>query len=177
MNHPAVNTWPVLLRIAVGCSWLVAGASKVVDPAYASSLLAPTLIRWSNLNHGPIASFIATSLVPNVGVLAFIVKVAELLIGVALVLGFLTRLAAFAGLLAIGAAWVLQEGFATLGGYGVGTFLVMITMLYLTLASSGHFLALDAIRSGRSRTTSTLPLVQAAPIQPEEPSQAPITMQ
>lgn len=169
MNRPAANTWPVLLRIAVGCSWVAAGAAKVAEPTYASAVLAPTLARWSDLNHGPIASFIATALLPNAGVLAFALKVAELLIGVALIVGFLTRLAAFLGFLLIGAAWILQEGFTTLGGYGLGTFLIMITMLFLTLASSGHFLAIDAIRSARSRATNNPPPLQTAPVQPRVP--------
>jgi thiosulfate dehydrogenase [quinone] large subunit len=173
MNRPALNPWPAFLRIGVGFSWLAAGAAKVADPSYASSFLEPTLTRWSSLDHGPIASFISASLIPNVGVLAFAVKVAELLIGIALILGFLTRPAAFCGLLVIAAAWVLQDGFATLRGYGVGNVLVMITMLYLTLASSGHFLAVDALRSGRARA-STLPPPQAVPVPPERPPQAPI---
>jgi uncharacterized membrane protein YphA (DoxX/SURF4 family) len=130
------------------------------------------LTRWANLNHGTISSFIATSLIPNVGVLAFVVKVAELLIGIALIVGLFTRLAAFLGLLAIGAAWVLQEGFATLSGYGVGTFLIMITMLYLTLASSGHLLAVDAIRS---RKATSPPPLQPTPVPPEKPTDAPIS--
>ena len=175
MNRPAASPWPVLLRIGVGGSWLIAGASKVADPAYATTLLAPTLTRWANINHGPISSFIATSLIPNVGVLAFVVKVAELLIGIALIVGLFTRLAALVGLLAIGFAWVLQEGFATLSGYGVGIFLIMITMLYLTLASSGHLLAIDAIRSGHSRKTADPPPLQKIIVPPEKAPNGPMS--
>ena len=175
MNRSATSFWPVLLRIAVGASWIVAGVSKIVNPAYGAALLAPTLTRWSTLGHSPTTAFIANSLLPNVGILSFLLKLAELLIGVALVLGFLTRVAALGGFLVIAAAWVLQGGSATLAGYGLGTFLEMITMLYLVLESSGHVLAVDALRSGRSRSQSSAGTALARPVTnpPEDPPQAP----
>lgn len=172
MNPSATSIWPVLLRIVVGASWLLAGISKVIDPAYAASSLAPALTHWATLA-GPIAAFVRDYLVPNVGLLAFTIKLAELLIGAALLLGFLTRLAAFAGFLVFAAAWAIQSAFLTLGGYGVGSLVGMVTMLYLVFASSGHTLAIDAIRAARPRpqvihaASPPSPPTSTAPVSPQ----------
>lgn len=139
----------VLLRIAVGCAWLIAGYEKVTNPAYDATLRA-MLGHWA-AGAGAVPQFIGAVVLPNAGPLAFAIKAGELLIGLLLVIGFLTPLAAFGGFAIIAAAWVFKQSFVSLSGYSDGNFVLMITMLFLMLTPSGRYAAFDRLYFGRRR--------------------------
>jgi uncharacterized membrane protein YphA (DoxX/SURF4 family) len=149
--------WLALLRITVGLSWLLAGIANISDPNYATRTIAPTLLRWSSLWHGPVQTFLGDTLSANLGLLAFLVKIVELVIGASLLLGFLGRLAALTGFLVITAAWLAKHSFDHLGGYGSSEFIVMATLLFLALTRSDRYWGIDAVRGRRAAKTSNTP--------------------
>jgi uncharacterized membrane protein YphA (DoxX/SURF4 family) len=132
------------LRITVGIAWLVGGLLKVLDPNYASGVLAPMLTNWA-LRDDAIGAFITSNVLPNVDVLAFALKAAELLIGISLVFGLFTRLGAFCGFAIVAAGWIFQHGFDSAAGYGGSTFIVLMTMLFLIVAPASRVLAADRL--------------------------------
>jgi hypothetical protein len=76
--------WIAFLRIAVGASWIVAAVEKIINPAYDTATLLPTLQQWS-ADPGPIGLFVAATLMPHVEVLSFALKALEMAVGVSLV--------------------------------------------------------------------------------------------
>jgi uncharacterized membrane protein YphA (DoxX/SURF4 family) len=161
------GSWIAGLRILVGFSWLAAAYEKIVDPAYATAVLRPTLETWAAHAQPPVASFIAGMLLPNIDELSFALKAVEVLIGISLVFGVLSRFGAFAGFVIIAAAWVFRDGFEQLGGYAGADFIVMATMLFLALAPAARVWSIDAVLF-RPRTVviSSPPPPVATPVEP-----------
>ena len=141
--------WLAFLRITVGVAWLVGGLLKVLDPNYASGVLAPSLTQWALRGNDAIGAFITSSLLPNVDTIAFAIKALELLVGVSLILGIFTRLGAFCGFAIVAAGWILQHGFDSAAGYGGSNFIVLVTMLFLVFAPASRVLAADRLMMRR----------------------------
>lgn len=144
-----MNPWLAFLRITVGVAWLAAGLIKVLDPTYAGSVLQPLLTNWSLRGNDAIGAFITSTLLPNVDVLAFAIKAVELLVGVSLILGIFTHLGAACGFAITAAGWIFQHGFDSAAGYGGSTFIVLVTMLFLTFAPASRVLAADRLFTRR----------------------------
>lgn len=97
-----------IIRIYLGWTWLVAGWGKVTNPAWFGSDAGtaiggylrgavarsqgddPTVSTWY-------AWLIEKIFLPNAELMSYVVSVGEVLIGLALILGFLTGLSAFLG--------------------------------------------------------------------------------
>ena len=97
-----------LIRVYVGWQWLEAGWHKVTDPAWAGSqagsaitgFLRGALERAGGERPsvtGWYAWFIEHVALPHAGLFSFLVAYGELLVGLALILGLLTGIAAFFG--------------------------------------------------------------------------------
>ena len=98
----------LILRLYAGWEWLKAGWEKVINPAWvgaqAGTALSGFLKNAESLATGAhpavqswYAWFIEHVVMPNVTVWSYVVSFGELLVGVALILGIFTGIAAFFG--------------------------------------------------------------------------------
>ena len=109
-GHPGMAPVWLLLRVYVGWQWLSSGLKKVGDPAWvgANAGKAVTGFLQGALKKtggdmpdvpGWYARFIENVALPHAAVFSYLVSFGELAVGVALILGLLTGVAAFFGLL------------------------------------------------------------------------------
>lgn len=98
----------LIIRLYVGYEWLTAGWEKVTSPAWvgpkAGSALSGFVQGALKLTTGAHPSvqgwygtFLANSVLPNVGFWSTVVSFGELLVGIGLILGIFTGIAAFFG--------------------------------------------------------------------------------
>lgn len=97
----------LVIRLYVGWAWLTAGWGKVTSPAWTGSDAGVAVSGFLNGALGKAADgsdvpgwyawFIETVALPNAKMFSYMVAYGELLIGIALVLGLLTGIAAFFG--------------------------------------------------------------------------------
>jgi thiosulfate dehydrogenase (quinone) large subunit len=109
-SHPGMAPVWLLLRLYLGATWLMSGFEKLGDSKWvgANAGQAVTGFLQGALKKtggempdvpGWYASFISGVALPNASVFSYLVTFGELAVGAALVLGFLTGIAAFFGLL------------------------------------------------------------------------------
>ncbi len=99
---PALPGWAVLpLRLFLGGSFIAAGLDKLGDPAFldptSRDYIGQQIARFAPGT--PLEGFLLNFAVPNAGLFGVLVMGGELCIGVAVLLGLLTRFSAFMGLL------------------------------------------------------------------------------
>lgn len=98
----------VLIRLYIGYEWLMAGWAKVTNPMWAgpsaggalTGFLMGSLKKTAGAHpdvSGWYAEFLKTVVLPHVNVFSNMVAVGELLVGIALILGVFTGVAAFFG--------------------------------------------------------------------------------
>ncbi|OHA92165.1 MAG: DoxX family protein [Candidatus Zambryskibacteria bacterium RIFCSPLOWO2_02_FULL_51_21] len=98
----------LIIRLYVGYAWLMAGWEKLLNPAWTgehagaavTGFLKGALAKTSGLHPdvtGWYAAFIQNSALPNAEVFSYIVVYGEIAVGIALILGILTGIAAFFG--------------------------------------------------------------------------------
>ena len=147
--HGAVKLWPiVLLRVYTGVFFAWHGAGKLLRGNFADGM--------SGFLNGNLESsatfyraFIELAVLPNKELFAALVAWGELAIGVALVVGFATRYAAF-----IGAVMVLNFWLAKGGGFLDGSnhdAVWMMIFIVLGLVPAGQVAGLDDGLSDRLR--------------------------
>lgn len=107
LNPSGAAFW-LLVRLYVGYEWLIAGYEKVINPAwfglsagaalngFAQGALAKTVGAHPDVS-GWYASFLQSTVLPNVMVWSNLVAVGELLVGLGLIVGLFTGVAAFFG--------------------------------------------------------------------------------
>lgn len=97
-----------VVRMYVGAEWLLAGWEKVLSPAWGTSgkalsgFVAGALAKSSGANpavQGWYASFLHSFVLPNAGFFSFLVTWGEVAVGLGLLLGLLTGIAAGFGVL------------------------------------------------------------------------------
>lgn len=105
MNLPSPRVyagWLAIVRILTGAIWLIHGVPKFLHSdvfmppngfivTYVTQGLAKTT--------GPYHDFLANVVQPNIGIFAELVRLGEVLVGISLFLGLLTRLGGFFGIL------------------------------------------------------------------------------
>jgi uncharacterized membrane protein YphA (DoxX/SURF4 family) len=93
--------WLAILRIGVGGFWIARGVLKFTqsDKFMPPNGFMPKMIA-DNLaaSSGPYHDFLLNVVTPNIEIFAEVVRVGEVLVGISLVLGFLTRLGGFGGM-------------------------------------------------------------------------------
>jgi len=106
-NTKLAPVW-LATRLYIGYEWLMAGWAKVTNPAWVGPTAGGPL---SGFLHGAVmktagahpdvsswyADFLKTAVLPNVSLFSNIVAFGELLVGVGLILGIFTGIAAFSG--------------------------------------------------------------------------------
>ncbi len=100
----------LIIRVYIGWQWLVAGWEKVINPVWVgdkagvaiSGFLNGTLLKTGGAHPSVAdwyANFIKMVALPNAGIFSYMVSFGELFVGVALILGAFTGIAAFFGAL------------------------------------------------------------------------------
>lgn len=98
----------LIIRIYIGYQWLIAGYDKVISPAWVGSqagtaltgFLKGALAKTTGAHpdvQGWYAGFLQNVVLPNAQVWSYLVAFGELLVGIALILGIFTGIAAFFG--------------------------------------------------------------------------------
>jgi thiosulfate dehydrogenase [quinone] large subunit len=98
----------LIIRLYVGYEWLVAGWDKIINPAWVGSKAGTALSGFLNNSislttgaHPAVqawyASFLKYAILPIAGFWSYVVAFGEVLVGVGLILGIFTGIAAFFG--------------------------------------------------------------------------------
>jgi uncharacterized membrane protein YphA (DoxX/SURF4 family) len=141
------------VRIYLGLVWLVNGGLKVGDPNFA--LHGGQCERWLTdltvTTSGPYHAFVHQVVIPNVTLFASLAEWGETLIGLALIAGVFTRLAAGASIFLALNYWLMRGAYAGIGGYAdVEPNLIALAAVVLTWPATREFgLHLPVVRRPR----------------------------
>ena len=152
----------VWVRLLVGAVWLNSGVEKLLNPQFPQQF-ATSLGAGGFVSQAPsfLRPFMQNVVTPNAELFAQLVRAGELALGIALILGLLTNLAA-AGSIALSLLLVLSQGGVRLGtGLGAPELLtinVLIALLSLVvlLSPAAKAFSLDAALARKSPTLSPL---------------------
>jgi len=152
-------TW---IRILVGAIWLNGGLEKLLNPAFPRQFAA-SLQAGGFISQAPpfFQGFMQGYVVPNAELFAQLMRAGELTLGIALILGLLTNLAAL-GSIVLSAVIMLSQGGVRLGsGLGAPEFLsvnvvVALISLVILLSRAAKTLSVDAALARRSPGLSPL---------------------
>ena len=152
-------TW---VRIVAGAVWLNGGIEKLLNPEFPTQF-ADSLAAGGFVSQAPpfFRGFMEGTVVPNAELFAQVVRVSELALGIALILGLLTNLAAV-GSIVLSAMVLLSQGGVGLGtGLGAPEFvtinvLVALLSLLIILSPAAKTFSLDSRLVKRSPALSPL---------------------
>ncbi len=152
----------VWVRILVGAVWLNGGIEKLLNQSFPQQF-ADSLAAGGFVSQAPpfFRGFMENTVVPNAELFAQVVRAGELTLGIALLLGFLTNLAA-AGSVVLSVAILLSAGGVRLGtGLGAPEFLtinvlVALISLVIILSPAAKYASADAGLARRSPGLSPL---------------------
>jgi len=135
--------WLALIRILIGYEWLRAGWEKVGDPEFAAGL-SGTLAFFAQENpNGWYLGFLQNVAIPNVTIFATLVAWGEFLVGLALVLGLLTEVVAFFGMV-MNVNYFFAASHLSPSTYGLNLVMFVVTLILL-LTRAGKSLGLDQL--------------------------------
>lgn len=152
-------TW---VRIVAGAVWLNGGVEKLLNPEFPTQF-ADSLAAGGFVSQAPpfFRGFMEGTVVPNAELFAQVVRVSELALGIALILGLLTNFAAV-GSIVLSAMVLLSQGGVRLGtGLGTPEFininvLVALLSLLIILSPAAKAFSLDSRLIKRSPGLSPL---------------------
>ena len=141
-----INTWPIVaLRVYTGVFFLKFGWGKIMNPNFSDGVAG--FLGMQENTWGWYNSFLEAVVVPNKGVFAFLVGWGELFLGIALILGLMTRYAAFAGAFMVLHFWLAKgQGVLDAQNHDVIWFVILIVLGAL---HAGRTMALDQKLSGK----------------------------
>ena len=156
----------VLVRILIGAVWLNGGLEKLLNPSFPGQFAA-SLEAGGFVSQAPpfFQGFMRGYVVPNAELFAQFMRAGELMLGIALILGLLTNLAAI-GSVGLSAVILLSQG-----GVGLGTGLGAPE--FLDKRARGPLLGGDPVQPGREVSLLRLPPRQTQPrtlTYPHQPS-------
>jgi len=154
-KEPDTLNGMALVRIVVGAVWLNGGVEKLLNPQFPQQF-AQSLEVGAFISQAPafFQNFMQSNVVPNAETFAQIIRFSELFLGIALILGLLTNLAAI-GSVILSLNIMLSQGSPNLGeGLGApGIFTVNAVLALLSLiilfSKDAKAYALDAIIASR----------------------------
>ncbi len=152
----------VWIRILVGAIWLNGAVEKILNPDFPQQL-ATSLQAGGFVSQAPpfFQDFMRQTVVPNAELVAQLARIGELALGLALILGLLTNLAAI-GSVVFSAALLLSQGGVSLGtGLGSPQFLtlnlvVALISLLLLFSAAAKSASIDAALARRNRFLSPI---------------------
>jgi thiosulfate dehydrogenase [quinone] large subunit len=122
----------VLVRVLIGAVWLNGGLEKLLNPSFPDQFAA-SLEAGGFVSQAPpfFQDFMRGYVVPNAELFAAFMRVGELMLGIALILGLLTNFAAI-GSVGLSAVILLSQGGVGLGtGLGAPEFLTINVVVAL----------------------------------------------
>ena len=152
----------VWVRILIGAVWLNGGVEKLLNPSFPKQF-AVSLEAGGFISQAPpfFQGFMQGYVVPNAELFAQLMRVGELTLGIALVLGLFTNLAAL-GSIGLSAVILLSQGGVGLGtGLGSPEFLtinviVALISVVILLSPGAKDLSVDSRLAERSPALSPL---------------------
>ena len=152
----------VWVRVLVGAVWLNGAIEKLLNPEFPQQF-ASSLQAGGFVSQAPpfFQDFMRGVVVPNVELFAQFVRAGELALGIALILGLLTNLAAL-GSVALSVVITLSQGGVRLGmGLGAPEFLtvnvlVALISVVILLSPAAKALSVDAVLARRRPGLSPL---------------------
>lgn len=137
----------LLLRIYIGYEWLMAGYEKIINPVWAGDKAGVALsgflmgaIAKTNGAHPDVsnwyASFLKDIVLPNAATFSYLVSYGELLVGIALILGIFTGIAAFFG-------GFMNMNYLFAGTVSTNPFMFLIQLLLILAWRVAGFYGLD----------------------------------
>jgi thiosulfate dehydrogenase [quinone] large subunit len=171
-SSTAYATWLALVRILTGVMWLAHGIPKFTK---SDSFMPPAgfittyVTRGLQTTTGPYHDFLANVVQPNLQLFAELVRLGEVLVGIALVLGVLTRLGGLGGML-LTADYVAARGeiFSPAALQSADFSLFVLSAISLVLPT-GRIAGVDAFFTRPKRA----PAVVRAEFVPEPPLEGP----
>jgi thiosulfate dehydrogenase [quinone] large subunit len=171
-SHEASLLW-LLVRLWLGYQWINAGYQKIWGAeksafwfgsgvgvkGFATAGVAGSTTGKGGASYGWWAGFLHNFVIPNASWIGMFISVAEILIGVALVVGLFTGLAAFAGL-------SLNVVYMFSGSSGVNPMYAILSVLLILAWRNAGWLGLDRValpawRRWRYHDGAINPAVQA----------------
>jgi thiosulfate dehydrogenase (quinone) large subunit len=174
MNLPssrAYGSWLALVRFLTGVMWLIHAVPKFLHP---ERFLPPNGAFSTYLQHGitstvgPYRDFMVTVVSPNAALVAELVRVAELLVGISLVLGLFTRLGALFGIVLPLNYMAARAAIATVSGWGTLDAAMLLLSAISFVLPTGRVAGCDALFARRRRPAAIIPEVV-----PERPLEGP----
>ena len=158
----------VWVRVLVGAVWLNGGLEKLLNPSFPRQF-ATSLQAGGFISQAPpfFQDFMRSTVVPNAELVAQLMRAGELTLGIVLILGLLTNLAAL-GSIALSIVIMLSQGGVRFGlGLGAPEFLtinVLVALLSvgILLSPAAKSLSVDANLARRSPGLSPLLLNRRA---------------
>src|SRR5918995_2792001 len=152
----------VWVRVLVGAVWLNGAIEKLLNPEFPQQF-ATSLQAGGFVSQAPpfFQDFMLDTVVPNAELFAQLMRVGELALGVALILGLLTNLAAI-GSVGLSVVILLSQGGVRLGtGLGAPEFLtinvvVALISLIILLSPGAKIFSVDSRLAQRSPGLSPL---------------------
>ena len=152
----------VWVRVLIGAVWLNGGVEKLLNPSFPKQF-AVSLEAGGFVSQAPpfFQDFMQGYVVPNAELFAQLMRVGELTLGIALILGLLTNLAAL-GSIGMSAMILLSQGGVGLGtGIGSPEFLtinviVALISVVILLSPGAKELSMDSRLAERSPALSPL---------------------
>src|ERR671915_1668200 len=146
----------VLVRVLIGAVWLNGGLEKLLNPSFPDQFAA-SLQAGGFVSQAPpfFEDFMRGYVVPNAELFAQFMRMGELMIGIALILGLLTNFAAISSV-GLSSVILLSQGGVGLGtGLGSPEFLtinVLVALLsvVILLSPAAKTVSVDSRLAGRS---------------------------
>lgn len=147
-SSTAYAGWLAIVRILTGAMWLSHGIPKFTQSMQfmpPGGFMADYVNRGLQATTGPYHTFLQTVVEPNLPIFAELVRLGEVLVGISLVLGALTRLGGLFGVV-LTLNYIAARGHmlssATLQSLDFGLLVLSLTSLLLP---TGRFLGVDAL--------------------------------
>lgn len=150
--------WLAILRIVVGFIWLAHGIAKFLQGALfmpPGGFMPMAVARGVQSNVGFYRDFLLNVVTPHVPIFAELVRLGEVLVGLSLVFGFLTRLGALGGVLLTLNYYFLNNPMLTFGSLGTLDFATLVLSAINFVLPTGRMLGVDALL-GRKRAEPAL---------------------
>jgi thiosulfate dehydrogenase (quinone) large subunit len=146
-----VKNAAVWIRLLAGAIWLNGALEKLLNPDFPKQFAtALQMGAFINMAPAPVASFMRTTVLPNAELFGQLTRVAELALGLALLLGLFTNLAALGSFLYSLLILSTQGGVSLGTGLGSPQFftidlVVALISLIILLSPAAKAFSLDAV--------------------------------
>ncbi|MFN2449818.1 MAG: DoxX family protein [Candidatus Baltobacteraceae bacterium] len=147
-SHWTYAGWFTFLRLYTGVFWLVHGVPKFLNGLAfmpPDGFMAKAVQNALLTHHGFYHDFLANVVVPNMALFAELDRLAEVLVGCALVLGIFTRFAGFVGCFLALNYFTLNGGFGSWMSIGSLDAAAFVLSLMFLVVPAGRVAGVDAL--------------------------------